>query len=168
MSDFLRKLVALSACITLAELLLPQGDIRQAARLVLTLLVTLLLTTTLLELLSRARLSPQPEAPAAVLQAALEEVDTQADERYRQTVLSAWANQLAERCERLCASAGYRVEAVAYLLPNGAAHHVELRLLSKEETPLYAPALLPERLCQTLALEPGQVCWQAPQEAVAP
>ena len=167
MSDFLRRLTALSVCVTLAELLLPEGDTRRVARLALTLLVTLLLTATLMDVLAAARLAPEPEAPGALLERALATYGEQEADRYRETALTAWANQLAERCERLAASAGYRVEATAYLLPDGSVHRVSLRLRSRDEEPLYAPAALPERLGAALGLDDGRVSW-AEREASAP
>ena len=160
MGDFLRKLAALSICVTLAGMILPEGDTRRVARLALALLMTLLMTSALMELLAAARLAPHAREAGALLDSALTDYDARADERYRRATLTAWANQLAERCERFCKSAGYAVEATAYLQEDGSAHHITLRLLRREETPLYDPAQLPGRLCEALSLDSGQVTWE--------
>ncbi len=160
MNEFLRKLSALAICVTLAELLLPQGGVRQAARLSLTLLVTLLMAGALMELLAAVRLTEAASSPAAMIETALAESDAQTEERYRRTALTAWANQLAERCERLCRSVGYEAQATACLQTDGSVHHVALRLLSRDDAPLYSPAELPARLCEALGLTEGQVYWQ--------
>ena len=155
MNAFLRQIAALGVLSALGELALPEGTMRSAVRLVLSLVCSVVLAVTLMGLLKgRDARAVSAQTSQSWLRAA-EAGQRQTDELARQQAVESAANQLSRMAERYCQNAGYAAEAVSYWTREGELTRLELRLVGN--APLTDEKSLLDRLCAQFELERARV-----------
>lgn len=155
MGAFVRQIVALSALWTLGELLLPEGGMQRAARLVISLMTMAVLLTTLGGMLGSLENIQVSETLAQIVPA--QEGSVTQEENYAQIALRSYANQAEDACVRMGRKAGYEVRAAVYLRRDGSAERLELNCAAAQEKPLLTPDELRESIAQAFAVDPERI-----------
>lgn len=143
MNAFVRQLAVLSVLWALCELLLPGGRQRPLVRMTISVLVIAALLSTAGQWLASMTV---PALPTLADQAAQTWKGS-----YRNTALTAAANQVKGYCERLARRAGYEASATVFLTTEGALERVELTV--RPQTPLMELRALRGALAQRLGVE---------------
>ncbi|MEA5014119.1 MAG: stage III sporulation protein AF [Candidatus Limiplasma sp.] len=132
MGAFLRQMVAMAALWTLEELLLPEGNLQKAARVVVSLLVMTVLLSSMVDLLrswdGQNAAQWTQELGAIAWESSQGVGEEQAQAGYARYYLQSQANQAQALCLRMAQKAGYRADAAVYLQQDGALERIQLRL----------------------------------------
>lgn len=152
MDSFLRQVVALSALWALCELLLPEGGVTRAVRLVVSLLVMTVLLTSLADALLQWTGTGASSVTATIGNVAFEstaETEVSARRGYTHAFLRSQANQAEDVCVRMANRAGYRASAAVYLQESGALERIDMRVIGalREDSP---PLISVEELQRTI------------------
>lgn len=137
MGPFLRQMVAMAALWILEELLLPEGNLQKAARVVVSLLVMTVLLSSMVDLLhawagqSTAQWIQELGAVAWESSQGLGQEEEGA--AYTRHYLQAQANQAQALCLRMAQKAGYRAQVAVYLQENGALEEIQVYLAAPRE-----------------------------------
>ena len=156
MTAFVLQIAALGVLSALGELALPEGTMRSAVRLVLSLVCSVVLAVTLTGLLrGRDAQAVTAQASQSWLRAA-EVSQRQTDALARRQAVESAANQLSRTAERYCENAGYAARAVSYWTQEGELTRLELQLAAGD-APLMDEKSLLDRLCAQFGLDRARV-----------
>ncbi len=155
MNAFLRQIAVLGVLSALGELVLPEGSVRPAVRLVLSLMCSVVLVVTVTGWLKGDSAAASAQAQQGWLTVS-QHHQRETDELARRQAVESAANQLSQAAQRYCQNAGYEAQAVSYWTQQGALERLELRL-APDDMPLVDESTLLDRLCTQFGLERAQV-----------
>ncbi len=164
MGGFLRQVAVLGALWALVELLLPEGNLHKAVRLIASLLVMAVLLSAMVDMI-QGWLKPGTASITSVLgqvaaQSSLQVGEETTQPGYTHYVLQAQANQARAFCQRMAENAGYKAEATVYVTESGGLGRIELWLeasKTQQSPPLIEPDELREAIRSAFGAEDAQV-----------
>lgn len=163
MGAFLRQMVAMAALWTLEELLLPEGNLQKAARVVVSLLVMTVLLSSMVDLLrtwAGQGASQWSQELGAVAWETSKGTTEGAEAGYSRYYLQSQANQAQALCMRMAEKAGYQARVAVYLRESGALEEIHVRLGETgegEEPPLISAGELRRAIADAFGAEEARV-----------